>query len=411
MKTARLKAETVRRSRSFYPAKLNLVLVKLLQQVSAWIARWYGLDLVVSTEPGVPVAALQGKPCLLLCNHSTFQDEIAMFLLSARVGQPFHYLAAHERFQGWRGWLYQRLGAYSVRRGLSDRDSVIYTLRLIAQPGCKLVVFPEGGCSFQNDTVMPFRPGAIQIALQAIARQAKQGLPLSDVYAVPVSLKYRYTGKMSPVIQKTLQRLEQATGVSAEGDVYQRLRVVAEHILLGCEQEYSLVPAAGMGWNQRIAALKIRILQQCEQQLGLTSATSEPARERVYRIRHALENRRNTLLADGTDGWQVMLRATTRVLNFDAIYDGYVAEKPTPERFLDTLIRLEREVFSIDQPPPKGYRQAFVRIGQPIRLQAHLEAYGVDRPSTVDQLVQQLHQAVQRNLDVLSEATARDISW
>jgi 1-acyl-sn-glycerol-3-phosphate acyltransferase len=403
-----------RRSLPFYPPKINPHLVRVLQQASPWIARWLNrLELVVSAETEVPIATLQQQPCLLLCNHSTFQDEIALFLLSARVGQPFYYLAAHERFQGFQGWFYQRIGAYSVRRGLADRDSVKQTLSLVTRPGCKLVVFPEGGCSFQNDTVMPFRLGAVQIALQALARQKEP----TDFYAVPISLKYRYMGKMSVVIQKTLNRLEKAIARPPEGDVYRRLRTIAEHVLKRCEQEYGLVSPPDpslpldLNWNQRITRLKAQVLQQCETQLDLTPVKGEPDRERVYRIRYALESRSSTLLSDGTDGWDIVLKATARVLNFDAIYDGYVSEKPTPERFLDTLIRLEREVFKIDQPHPKGYRQAYLRIGKPINLKEHVADYRLDRATTVNQIVQQLHHTVQRNLDVLSEATARGISW
>jgi Acyltransferase len=399
-------------ARSFYPPALNSRLVWALQQAAPWIARWlYRLELVVSADPLVPLAVLQEKPCLLLCNHSTFQDEIVLFLLSARLGKPFYYLAAHERFQGIQGWFYQQIGAYSVRRGLADRPSVAQTLQLIAQPDCRLVVFPEGGCSFQNDTVMPFRSGVVQMALQVMAKQAKQGNPLPDFYIVPISLKYRYTGKMSEVIQQVLTTLERATGLKSEGDVYQRLRLVAKQVLVNCERDYGLVSPTDASWNQRIVVLKAQVLQQCEQQLGLTSIMNEPNRERVYRIRHALESRQTTLLADGTDGWQLMLRSTARILNFDAIYDGYVSEKPTPERFLDTLIRLEREVFKTDQPKLKGFRQAFLRIGKPINLREFVEAYGGDRAKTVDAIVAQLHQTVQHNLDILSEATARGISW
>ncbi|MBD3882227.1 1-acyl-sn-glycerol-3-phosphate acyltransferase [Phormidium tenue FACHB-886] len=400
------------RSQLFYPPKLNPPLVWLLQQAAPWIAKWQnGLELIVSTEPLVPLEILQEQPCLLLCNHSAFEDEIVLFLLSAQIGKPFYYLAAHERFRGIQGWLYQQIGAYSVRRGLADRPSVAQTLQLITQPDCKLVVFPEGGCSFQNDTVMPFRAGAVQMALQALSKQAKQGKPISDFYIVPISLKYRYRGNMSAAIEKTMKTLEQAIGVAPQGDIYQRLRQVAKQVLASCEREYGLTVSAHSTWNQRITALKTQVLQQCEQQLGLSSAVGEPDRERVYRIRHALELRQNTLLADGTDGWQVMLRATVRVLNFDAIYDGYVSEKPTPERFLDTLIRLEREVFKIDQPKPKGFRQAFLRIGEPINLRDWIKEYDRDRSKTVSTLATRLHQTVQRNLDVLSEATARGISW
>ncbi|WP_088890106.1 lysophospholipid acyltransferase family protein [Leptolyngbya ohadii] len=400
-------------SQPFYPAKINLPLLRGLQHIAPWLIRSRDrVELVISSDPKVQLETLRGRSCLLVCNHPTFDDPKAMFLLSSRLQEPFYYLTAYEQFRGLQGWLYQRLGAYSIRRGLADRDSIAYTLNLLQQPQIKLVIFPEGGCSFQNDTVMPFRSGAVQMALQAMSRKLKQSEPGdADLYIVPISLKYRYTGSMTPVIENTLRRLERALGVSSEGDVYIRLRRVAAKIIDRCEQEAHLAPDPEADWNQRIARLKAEVLDRCEQELGLTSAAGEPNRERVYRILYALEARQNTLMPDGQDALDVMFRAVRRVLNFDAIYDGYVAAMPTPERFLDTLIRLEREVFGIDQPPPKGHRQAFLRIGEPISLKDYHAAYRADRANTVNNLTRQLQQTVQQNLDLLAEATSRGISW
>ncbi|WP_416666004.1 1-acyl-sn-glycerol-3-phosphate acyltransferase [Egbenema bharatensis] len=285
------------------------------------------------------------------------------------------------------------------------------TLELLLEPQCKLVIFPEGGCSFQNDTVMPFRPGAVQLGLQALARCAKRNQPIPDLYAVPLSLKYRYTGKMRPVIHQALRQLEHALGIPPTGDDYQRLRQAAAKVLARCEQEHRVVPEPGASWNQRIANLKAAVLYQCENKLKLPHASEDPDRERVYRIRHALEQQRTIVLEDGADDWAATSKALMRVLNFDAIYDGYVAEKPTPERFLDTLTRLEREVFGIDKPDPKGHRQAFLRIGRPMNLKDYVESYHRDRAATITTVVQQLQQTVQTNLDMLAEATARGISW
>lgn len=402
--------------RSFYPPQLNAGLVQLLQGVAPGLIRWrYQLELVLSTEPHVKLASLRDAPCLFLCNHPTFHDPIVLFLFSGLIQRPFYYLAARERFGGLEGWLLQQIGAYSIRRGYADRDSVAQSLQLLGQPDCKLVIFPEGGCSFQNDTVMPFRPGAVQMALQA-SRQSSQQSP-TDFYLVPLSLKYRYSGQVQPMIERTLRRLEQALGVEGRGNFYDRLRLVAAAVLRRFEQEYQLSPSLEADWNQRIAALKAQILSQCEALFNITAAAGESNRERVYRIQRAIETRdlqaeteAHPVLYNGNDD-RSLRRSLSRVLNFDAIYDGYVAEHPTPERFLDTLTRLEREVFEIDQPPAKGHRQAFLRVGQPINLREQIGAYKTNRAITIRELTQQLHQTIQHNLDVLSEATARDISW
>jgi 1-acyl-sn-glycerol-3-phosphate acyltransferase len=389
----------------FYPPKRNFLLIRLVQMLFPWAAKWIlQMELVISSESLGRLRGLQEKPYLILCNHPTFHDPMVMFLLSGRLKVPFYYLAAYEQFQGkFQGWLYQSMGAYSIRRGLADRPSIAQTIDLMQERDCHLVIFPEGGCSFQNDTVMPLRAGGVQMALQAMGKRAKSGKVLRDFYVVPVSLKYRYRGDMTGAIEAAFTKLEQALKIQPTGDFYQRLRIIAAQLIERFEQEYGLSSSPDADWGKRISALKSEVLQQCEFRLGLTSAAAEPDRERVYRIRHALSNRQNTLLPDGTDGWDVIGRASMRMLNFDAIYDGYVAANPTPERFLDTLIRFEREVFEIDQPEPKGYRYAYLEVGEPVNLKDHFPHYVKDRSRTTDYLLNQLQQTMQKNLDQLAK--------
>lgn len=348
--------------------------------------------------------SLRGKRVLLLPNHPTFHDWIAIFLLSTQVGEVFHYLAAYERFGGTEGWFLQQMGAYSIRRGLGDRPSVAQTIELLTRPDCHLVIFPEGGCSFQNDTVMPFRAGAVQLAFQAMNRLVRQGEGIPELYVVPTSIKYRYTTDMVPVIDATLERMERALTISGiKGEPYQRLRRVADQVLTYFEQDYGLYDTASSQrpWNDRIQHLKTHVLESCERQLGIVPAAGERSRERVYRIQRTLEAQAESLA--GNDFWtyESIHAAAARLLNFDAIYDGYVADHPTPERFLDTLTRLERAIFSIDKPPLRGERNVLIHVGQPVPLHDYFASYQRDRSRTVDHLTQYLQNTVQHNLNLL----------
>lgn len=277
---------------SFYPPRLDRFLVRLAQFIAPCVTRWFfQFELVVSPECKEKIRSLKNQRLLILPNHPTFQDPIVMFELSAKLGQTFYYLAAYELFNGSGSGIFQRLGVYSIRRGLVDRPSIAQTLELLTQPGCRLVVFPEGGCSFQNDTVMPFRVGAVQIAFQAMSKTLKRGEPLPDLYVLPVSIKYRYTQDMSKAINQTLNRLEQALNlkVVAGSNPYQRLRAIAERVLVKVEQDYGLhTPETNQQhWDQRISVLRTHILKNCEQQLGIASNPNELARERTYRIEYS----------------------------------------------------------------------------------------------------------------------------
>ncbi|MDY7015963.1 MAG: 1-acyl-sn-glycerol-3-phosphate acyltransferase [Cyanobacteriota bacterium] len=388
------------RSRPFYPPQQNPLLTRLVQSISPLSAcLFYQLNLQIDPADLEKLKALGSDRYILLPNHSQFADGIVLFLLSTRLGELFHYLVAYEVFQGGLGKFLQTMGAYSVRRGVADRASVAYSLEFLRQPAARLVIFPEGGCSFQNDTVMPFRTGAIQLPLQAMNQWAKQG-DIPNVYLVPVSLKYRYTQPMEGEIARSLDRLETALKVSPPAaDFYARLRAVSEQTIANIEQEYGLNGAETekMDWNQRISRIKTHAIACCEQQLNLAPVPKLPDRERAYKIQHVLASRAEEVKDIDLD---FIYNTTTRLLNFDAMYDGYVAAAPTQERFLDTLTRLEREVFAIDIPAPKGHRNAIVRIGDPVNLKDYVESYRENRTDTVERLAQQMQEAVQHLLSL-----------
>jgi hypothetical protein len=224
---------------------------------------------------------------------------------------------------------------------------------------------------------------------------------------------------MEEAIASSLNRLEQALDlkVVSGSSAYERLRAIAEQVLVKVEQDYGVdTPAKNqLSWDDRIALLRNRILETCEQQLGISSNPKELARERTYRIEYVLKTKADEIesetatpsdaikhIQERASSIALIEKSVKRLLNFDAIYDGYVAENPTQERFLDTLTRLEREVFDIDKPPPKGYRQARVKIGEPVNLKGFFADYQRDRAGTVNAVMLKIQQAVQNNLDLLN---------
>jgi 1-acyl-sn-glycerol-3-phosphate acyltransferase len=388
----------------FYPPQLNPLLTRICQSISYPAAYCvYQLELAIAPADIERLKAIEEERIVYLPNHPTLDDGVVLFLLSTRLGQLFHYIVAYEAFKGLQGKFLQRIGAYSIRRGLGDRLSIVQTLKLLQEPACRLVIFPEGGCSYQNDTVMPFRSGAVELALKAMNRLVQHDTTVPNFYLVPVSLKYRYTSSMNSVIERTISRLEEALNLNpVVSDFYQRLRVIAEQVLLNLEREYGIENnlIIEKDWNQRIEQLKNRVLDECEQKLNLTPAAQLPMRERVYKIQSILESRSEQLLED-EETYDALYQTTVRLLNFNAIYDGYVASDPTPERFMDTLIRFEREVFQINHPQPKGNRKAHLSIGEPIDLKDYFYLYKQNREATVENLTEQLQQTVQTNLAIL----------
>ncbi len=395
----------------FLPPRLNPLLTRLIQSIFHFVVDWvYKIRLVINDRDIAQLKAIADQRVVYLPNHSNLDDGIVIFLLSARLGQLFHYVVAYEAFQGIIGKLLQIVGCYSIKRGVGDRHSIKQTLQILQQPQSKLVIFPEGGCSYQNDTVMPFRSGAIELAFKAMAKLVQQEATIPNFYLVPLSLKYLYLHQTDTQLVNSLSRLETALAIQPQTeDVYLRLRAISAQVLTNLEIEYNLTPANPEDWNQRIQELKEHLLNYCEEKLNITPALQLPARERVYKVQYILSSLPESPKLAQLNHEHLYL-TTVRLLNFDAIYDGYVAAKPTPERFFATLDRLEREVFNIDRPKLKGRRQVEVKIGTPINLKEYWlmcqsnsqipeSKNQTSRQATINYLTQTIQQTVQTNLD------------
>ena len=385
----------------FIPPQLNALFTRLIQSIFYLVAYFgYKIKFVIDDRDVAQLKAISHQRVVYLPNHSNLDDGLVVFLLSARLGQLFHYIVAYEAFGGLIGKLMPLVGVYSIRRGVGDRSSIKQTLEILQQPGSKLVMFPEGGCSYQNDTVIPFRTGAIELSFKAMEKLIKQEADIPDFYLVPVSLKYTYPKATDSQIAESLGGLEAALSIQPiKEDFYSRLRAISAQVLANLEAEYNVTPVDSTDWNQRIKYLRKHLLDYCEKKLDITPATELPNRERIYKVQAILRSLDATAQQSQIN-CQHLYQTTVRLLNFDAIYDGYVADKPTPERFFATLDRLEREVFNLDRPKSKGLRKAIVKTATPINLKIYCQnTNDSSRQQAINNLTQAIQQQVQANLD------------
>jgi glycerol-3-phosphate dehydrogenase (NAD(P)+) len=101
---------------------------------------------------------------IVAANHRSFLDP---FVIGGCLPwrRPMNYVAKVELFERrWQGWVLSRLGAFPIRRGEADEDSM-ETARMIVERGGTVCIFPEGTRIRQGTIASPKR-GVGRLALQ-----------------------------------------------------------------------------------------------------------------------------------------------------------------------------------------------------------------------------------------------------
>jgi 1-acyl-sn-glycerol-3-phosphate acyltransferase len=399
----------------FRPPLDNPLIIRAAQLAAPWAVRlWRQVVAIDIPEEDLKrLRALRDQRFLLCSNHPTLGDPLVIIELSRRLGMRFNGMAARELFIGPVGWLFQRMGAYSVRRGATDREAIRMTRRLLAEEDRKVVMFPEGVTYEHNDLLLPFQSGMIQIGFWVLEDLEKQGKEVC-LPVVPVVIKYLLIGDARPAIAGRLAALEQALGLPEppEGNLYQRLRVVGEQVLARLEREFGLSPSPDNSLADRIAAAKEYVLSHVAQELDAHPPPGAAPPERMHFLDNAMaaylseysqsdveyERRLHQRRVEIAEPLAADLR---RFHNLLAVSDGYVAAGMTQERFLEVLARLEIEVLGRQERRPP--RRALLHVGEVLDLEAFFPEYRQNKRAAVTAATADLQRRIQELLQPLSE--------
>jgi glycerol-3-phosphate dehydrogenase (NAD(P)+) len=124
---------------------------------------------------------------ILASNHRSFLDP---FAIGCCLGRPIYFVAKQELFRNpILGWLLNCLGAFPIKRGASDEESVATSLALLER-GEAVVIFPEG---------TRIRTGSLATPKRGVGRLALQsGSPVVPI-AVTNSERARTGWRIRPV--------------------------------------------------------------------------------------------------------------------------------------------------------------------------------------------------------------------
>ncbi|MEM0979564.1 MAG: 1-acyl-sn-glycerol-3-phosphate acyltransferase [Cyanobacteria bacterium P01_H01_bin.58] len=366
--------------------------------------------------------------------------------IAQKMGQPFTEIP-HAHFiydrgipiwagQGI-GWLYSRLGGTSIQRGKVDRQGLKSARRLFAEGSFPLAAAPEGANNGHTEIISPFEPGIAQFGFWCVddLRKANRS---ERVLLVPLGIQYKYRQApwnalaslveslekdlgIAPPEKTTLSNFSHDTAAVAQA-LYPRLTNLGLCLLDVMESYYadffhvatSSENSHGAGdigprLNQLMdTALQVAeiffhlpakgsVIDRCRriEQAGWDCIYREELRNRaeLSSVELGLADR----IAEEADlrMWHMRL-----VESFVAVTGNYVNEKPTIERFAETLLLLRDTIVRIkgENPFPRpslGDQIAYLSVGKPLLVSDRWDAYKQNRRQAIADLTADLQQSMQ----------------
>lgn len=371
-----------------------------------------GLSVKISPKDFSRLREYKGKRMLLLPNHPTGDEPAVLFEIGKWMDETFQFVAAREVFDwehGFRGWVLRRMGTYSVIRGAADRESFLTSKKILMEGLHRLVIFIEGEISRENDVLIPFEPGVLQLgfwAQEALIKDAKKHQSeVADIYTVPVAIKYFYQPGIEVPIETSLKQLEKAVGLTAalDSDVYTRIRAIGLEVLKTQEEMNRIISLEGTTLNERVEGTKSRMLKKMEVFLDLKPAPNASIIERMREIRNTMDRLIHVYdVPDTLTEYQARLiehfrlalsefyKDLDRIAYFLTYDESYLRENQTTERLVEMILRLEREVFGrthLTHP-----RTAVVKMGEIFNLKTLYPRYEANKKEFVQELASQMEQ-------------------
>jgi hypothetical protein len=335
------------------------------------------------------------------------------------------------------GWLISQLGGTPIRRGAVDRQGLRSIRDLFAKGKFPMAAAPEGATNGHNEIVSPIEPGIAQFGFWCVEDLRSAGSS-ANVKILPVGIRYYFVEAPWHSLERLLSQLEIDSGYrhAAETNLglvngvepspeiqamlYRRLFGLGEHLLALMDEFYRKFyhqsSVEGTELRDRLPVLLNNALNVAETAFGLNvkgnisdrcRRVEQAAWDRIYRqdlkdtgnLAPAIRGLADLVASEA----QLRLWHMRLVENFVSVTGYYVAEKPTVERFADTILLLWQTIEKLKQksaikPPFLGKKWVKLTVASPLDPLEYWDIYQINRRQAVADLTKDLQTALERSI-------------
>lgn len=371
----------------FKPPQPNRMIIGIVEFLLPFYVRVVEkLSFKFVESPERPIAFLKDKAAVVVVNHGDRQDPLVLVALEKYMRERFYFVVAREVFDwnhGLLGWLFQKLGGYSVSRGVADFQSIHTTQEILLHPPNKLVVFPEAEITADEMTVHHLGRSFVHLLLESQEKIADSDSGHA-LWILPVGVSYRLESSLDSSISKTLTDVERSLGISAHTalELTERVMDAIKIVLDNLSENYQFHRPSDQSLDEEVGKLTRHICVQLSKYLGFELAeglsNEQMLHSMLVRIRRRLsiKVRQSAYKAKLTeelwkthDGYVRDLDRVERLL----ILRRVLKRPSSPIKYCRLMDFLEAEVFG--RMTRKGKQTASIFIGGAVDVSPFLLTY------------------------------------
>jgi 1-acyl-sn-glycerol-3-phosphate acyltransferase len=351
-------------------------------------------------------AIAKGERLMFVINHPTHSDPQVVTELHRRLGVDSCFMAAYDVFlrSPVNAWVMQRMGNFSIDREGSDRKAMAAAIDVLKKGARALNIFPEGNVFLMNDRLAPFLDGAAFIAIKAQA--ALDGVP---VKIVPISMKYTHLTTPREAVTKRMldlgARSEYVFPAGSNGDPISAVMGMGRHMLARYLRAHGHADTLGVedaSLYDALGGFADKLMDDLEVALELSAVKAVGLSDRILKIRsrlHQLRTDRSVAPDPALDG---MAERAILALRIHGYLSPYLIERPTIDRYDETVERIAEDFYS-KAMPRTGPRRVMVRVHPPVGVSNFISAAGGNTREAISKITQEMLQTIQIGIDALNE--------